>query len=256
MMRRSASALSAWKLVGGGPGLAPGASPPPPSRISAGTSSSAITSVSVAMIMRSTTFRSSRTVFRFHSYASSDSSAAPSTPLAQRPHAKHMHVEAIEQILPEPPRGHLRLEIAVGRRYDARVHGDRAIAAQSADLSLLDHPQQLRLRGERQLTDLVQEQRAPCSRLERTLAEHVRAGEGAALVPEQLVFDQALRKRAAVQGDERTVGSGAEAMQLPGYELLSRSAFADDQHRARNLGDARDGVLEALHGRARAHQRG
>ena len=112
------------------------------------------------------------------------------------------------------------------------------------------------MRGERQLANLVQEQGAPGSRLERPLSEHVRAGEGAALVPEQLVFDQALRERAAVQGDERTVRSGAEAMQLPGDEFLSRSAFADDQHRARNLGDARDGVLEALHGRARAHQRG
>src|SRR5207244_13601331 len=148
-----------------------------------------------------------------------------------------MHVEALEQSLPDPPRGHLRLEIAVGRRYDARVHGDRAIAAQSADLSLLDHPQQLRLRGERQLTDLVQEQRAPCSRLERTLAEHVRTGEGAALVPDQLVFDQALRKRAAVQGDERNVGTGAEAMQLPGYELLSRSTFVDVQDLSRQVGD-------------------
>src|SRR6266550_2210087 len=142
MMRRSASALSAWKLVGAGPGLVPANAPlAPPSRISAGTSSSAITSVSVAMIMRSTTFRSSRTLFRYH----------------------------------------------------ACVHGDRAVATHAADLALLDHPQQLRLRGQRQLADLVQEQGAPCGRLERPLAEHVRAGEGAALVPEQLVFDQALR---------------------------------------------------------------
>src|SRR2546430_2267002 len=168
-IRRSASALSAWKLVGGGPGVAPGASLPPPSRISAGTSSSTITSVSVAMIMRSTT---------------------------------------------------------------------------------------LRLRGQRRLADFVQKQRAARGCLERALAEHIGAGEGTALVPEQLVFDQALGERAAVEGDQRALRARAEAMHLLGDELLSRSTLAYDQHRARNLGDARDRVLEPLHGAAGAHQGG
>ena len=52
---------------------------PPAGRMSAGTCSGAITSPSAAMIMRSTTFRSSRTLFRLHSYPMSRSRAAAAT---------------------------------------------------------------------------------------------------------------------------------------------------------------------------------
>jgi len=120
-------------------------------------------------------------------------------------------------------------------------------------LSLLDHAQQLRLRGKRQLADLVQEQRPTRGRLEGTLAEGVRASEGTALVSEQLVFDQVLRECRAVEGDERAVRARAEAVQLPGDELLSRATLPHDERGARDLGDPRDRVLELLQGRARAH---
>src|SRR5438046_10452606 len=120
---------------------------------------------------------------------------------------------------------------------------------------LLDHPQQLGLRGRRQLADLVQEQRPARGGLEGSLAERVRARKGAALVTEQLVFDEVLGERGAVEGDERAFRIRAEAVQLAGDELLSRSALSHDEHGARNLGHARDRVLEPLHGRACAHER-
>ena len=74
-------------------------------------------------------------------------------------------------------------------------------------------------------------------------------------MPEQLVFDEVLGERGAVDGDERAFRIRAEAVQLAGDELLSRSALSYDEHGARNLGHARDRVLEPLHGRARAHER-
>src|SRR5207244_13652639 len=88
-----------------------------------------------------------------------------------------------------------------------------------------------------------------------SLAERVRARKGAALVTEQLVFDEVLGERGAVDGDERAFRIRAEAVQLAGDELLSRSALSYDEHGARNLGHARDRVLEPLHGRARAPER-
>ena len=120
---------------------------------------------------------------------------------------------------------------------------------------MLDHPQQLGLRGRRQVADLVQEQRPARGGLEGSLAERVRARKGAALVTEQLVFDEVLGERGAVDGDERAFRIRAEAVQLAGDELLSRSALSHDEHGARNLGHARDRVLEPLHGRACAHER-
>ena len=54
------------------------------------------------------------------------------------------------------------------------------------------HAQQLGLRRQRQLGHLVQEQGAAVGRLEAALAALDRAGEGAALVTEQLRLDQGL----------------------------------------------------------------
>src|SRR5439155_1208759 len=96
------------------------------------------------------------------------------------------NVEAIVEVLAEPPRLDLGVEVAVRRRQDACVHGDCPVAAEPGDLPLLDHPQQLGLRGRRQLADLVQEQRPARGGLEGSLAERVRARKGAALVTEQL----------------------------------------------------------------------
>src|SRR6058998_78863 len=84
MIWRSASALRAWKVVGAGPSAAL-ARGPALSWMSAGMFSTPIVSPSVAMIIRSTTFRSSRTLFRAQSYRIRQSSAAGSTVLDRTP---------------------------------------------------------------------------------------------------------------------------------------------------------------------------
>src|SRR5881409_639949 len=84
MIWRSASALRAWNVVGAGPPAAP-ARGPALSWMSAGMFSTPIVSPSVAMIIRSTTFRSSRTLFRVQSYRIRQSSAAGSTVLGRTP---------------------------------------------------------------------------------------------------------------------------------------------------------------------------
>ena len=58
---------------------------------------------------------------------------------AQRRHAHHVDVEAEIEVLPEPLRLDLGLEVAVRRRDDARIDRDRAVSPQPADLTLLDH---------------------------------------------------------------------------------------------------------------------
>ena len=61
------------------------------------------------------------------------------------------------------------------------------------DLALLQRAQQLGLQLERQLADLVEEQRAAVRELEAARAALQRAGEGAALVAEELALDQRWR---------------------------------------------------------------
>ena len=67
-------------------------------------------------------------------------------------------------------------------------------AAHPADLALLQHPQQLGLELERQVADLVQQQRALVGQLEEPRPVGGGAGEGALRVPEELGLQEVLRE--------------------------------------------------------------
>ena len=86
---------------------------------------------------------------------------------------------------------------------DAHVDGDRLGAADAAHLARLERAQELRLQLERQLADLVEEERAAVGALEGAGDAGDGAGEGAALVAEELALDQRRRHGAAVDDDER-----------------------------------------------------
>ena len=72
----------------------------------------------------------------------------------------------------------------------AHVDADRLVAADALELLLLQRAQELRLRLERHVADLVEEERAAVGGLELALAARDRAGERAALVAEELALDQ------------------------------------------------------------------
>src|SRR5207249_6607201 len=101
---------------------------------------------------------------------------------------------------------------------DARVHGDGASPPHAGDLALLQAPQQLRLRGPREVPDLVEEQRAAARCLELPLAHRQGAGEGAALVAEQLTFHELVGEGPAVDCDERAGRAAAQPVELARYQ--------------------------------------
>ena len=77
------------------------------------------------------------------------------------------------------------------------MHGPGA--AEPLECALLEHPQQLGLQLERQVADLVEEQRAAVGQLEAARpSRRDGAGEGALLVAEQLALEQAGGQRGAV----------------------------------------------------------
>ena len=117
------------------------------------------------------------------------------------------------------PCAHHRLEIAVGGGDDAHVDFDGAVAAQLGELAVLQHVQDLGLQRLRHLADFVEHDRAVLGELELADARRRRAGEGAALVAEQLAFEQLGRQRRAVHLDER----------------VRRGAASGDESRARSL---------------------
>src|SRR6185295_12037534 len=98
--------------------------------------------------------------------------------------------------------------------------------ADLADDLLLDGAQELDLHRRGGLGDLVQEERSVVRlREESPLLLH-RAGERAALVAEELRFEERLGESAAVDRDELPVLAYGGVVDRPRDQLLARSALA------------------------------
>src|SRR5207302_1749368 len=97
-----------------------------------------------------------------------------------------------------PHRQRRHLQRAVRRRDDPDVGPDCVRAPDALERLLLEHAQELRLEVERQVADLVQEERAVVRELEAPDPSRDGTGERAPLVAEQLALEEA-------RGDGRTV---------------------------------------------------
>ena len=102
-------------------------------------------------------------------------------------------VEAVEQILTQRAVRDRRLHVLVGRRDQPDVDLERLGAAEALELPLLQHPQQLDLRREVDVADLVEQQRPAVGELEAALLALLGAGERALFVAEELRLDQRFR---------------------------------------------------------------
>ena len=118
-------------------------------------------------------------------------------PIAQRRDLDARDRQAEVQVGAKRPLVDLGAQIAVRRRDDADIDLDVFLAAEAAKRAAFEHAEQRRLHGQRQLTDLVEEDRAAVRQLERPFLPALRAGEGAPLVSEQLRRDQRRGQRAA-----------------------------------------------------------
>ncbi len=140
------------------------------------------------------------------------------------------HVEAEEQVLAEGAGRHHRAQVAVGGGDHPHVDLHRHGAAQPVERLLLQRPQHLGLERQRQLADLVEEQRAAVRDLEAARPPRDRAGERAAFVAEQLALEQRAGDRRAVHRHERPVAPLAQRMQRAREQLLAGAALAGEEH--------------------------
>ena len=106
--------------------------------------------------------------------------------------------------------------------------------AERLDRPLLEDAQELRLQNERQVRDLVEQQRPAVGAAKIADAGPLGPGEGAAAIAEQLALREAFGQRCAVDGDQRPRPS-APAMEGPGDHLLAAAGLAleDDRQVAR-----------------------
>ena len=139
--------------------------------------------------------------------------------------------EPVVEVAAEAAARDLAEHVAVRGRDDAHVVPLALAAAERHDLAGLEHAQELGLQRDRQVADLVEEQRAAVRRGERALAIAGGAGERALDVAEQVALDQRLGRRAAVEHDERAVLARRRVVDAARHQLLAGAALAEEQHR-------------------------
>ena len=115
-------------------------------------------------------------------------------PLPERRDAEDDPPQAEVEVLAEAAGPRVRQEVAVGRGDHPDVDAGRAGRPDRPDLAAREEPEQggLRLGGE--LADLVEEDRAAVGGGEQAGPPLHGAGEGAALVPEELRAEQLARQ--------------------------------------------------------------
>src|SRR5262249_44757647 len=146
--------------------------------------------------------------------------------------------------------GDERAEIAVRRRYDPHVDRARIRRAERPDLLPLDRAEELHLERERDVADLVEEERPALGDLEEPALRVLRSRERSLGEAEELALDELVRERAQVDRDERLGGARARAVDRAGDDFLAGAALAGEEERRHGGRDLRDKVEDAPHGGA------
>src|SRR5450759_3953857 len=152
-------------------------------------------------------------------------------PVPQRGHLHRERAEPVEQVLAEKALAHHPRHVAVGGRDDPHVHLNLAGAADVAEGRGIQHAEELHLRRQTHLADLVEKQRPAVRHFEEARLRAIGPGERAALVPEQLALQQVFLQRGALDDDERTLAPCAARVQQLGDHLLAGAGLAENQHR-------------------------
>ena len=163
-------------------------------------------------------------------------------------------VQAIEKILPEPPRLHLPFQVPVGGRDDADVGLARRWVAEPLVLLVLQETQQLGLQGKGEIPDLVEEERSPLAGGDASRVVADRSGERTFHVSEQLAFQQLRRQGGARHHAERFPGAPAPAVDRAGQDGFPGPALAPKEHRGVGSRDPPGHFHGALHGGAIARK--
>src|SRR3989441_9028404 len=141
-------------------------------------------------------------------------------PLPQRRHVDRDHVEPVIEVFPKGSLLDGCRQFAVRGRHHPNVYLDVFPSADPADFPLLEHAQQLRLKGKTQIADLIQEQSALVHSLEEADLSRLGPREGAFFMPEQLALDQGFRHGRAVERPKRTVRSEEHTSELQSLAYL------------------------------------
>src|SRR5437762_10389603 len=165
-------------------------------------------------------------------------------PLAQGRHPDRHDVEAVEQIFAEAAAGDFGAQIAVRGGDDADVDLDPARSAHPLEGLLLKGTDDLALRFQRHVGDLVEKQRAAMRPLER--ADLSRLAIVAGLAAEQLDLEPVRPHRRAIYRDERSLRAPRTRVEQASDDFLAGARRAADQNAAAGRRDALDLLAQLI----------
>src|SRR3984885_5978733 len=123
--------------------------------------------------------------------------------LSQRRYAHGKDIQPIIEVFAETPSLELNREFPIRGRDDSHVDFTRRIVADAFVLPLLKDAQEFRLHFERQVSDLIEKDRAPVGELKSPRPVAHSAGEGPSYVTEELALEHVTGDCAAIHLDER-----------------------------------------------------
>src|SRR6266436_3041802 len=150
-------------------------------------------------------------------------------PFSERRQQDGEDVQAIVQVTPKLTASYHLRQIPIGCSYQADIHFVGATTAQSLELLLLQHAQQLRLQLRRDVAYFVQKQRAFVSHFEAPDLLRDGSGEGALLMTEQFAFLQIHWNRRAVQLNKWASAALTGIVNGMSDELLACTGFPFDE---------------------------
>src|SRR5690606_28588080 len=155
--------------------------------------------------------------------------------------------EAEVEVFAEAAGLNLRPEIAVGGGDDAHVHRDLARVADRANAVRLERAEELGLALERQLRQLVDEERSAVGLAEEATAIGGRSRERALLVPEELALEEVARDARGVERVEGADRPRAGEVEAPRDDLLAGAGLAVDRDGRGRRPDLRDEAAHLFH---------
>src|SRR5438309_1800673 len=137
--------------------------------------------------------------------------------------------------------------VTAGGRDEPHVGANDLLPTDAGEFAALQDVQQFGLEPQRDLADLVEEERALIHRLEFAGLLPVGVGECALLVTEQLGFEQLAGKRRAIHLQELPMDARRRQVNGPGHDFLADSALTLQQYGDIESGHLRDQVPNRLH---------
>lgn len=160
-------------------------------------------------------------------------------------------IDTVEQVFAERASGRHPEQIAVGRRDEPAVDLHGQIAAHADDRAALQRRQQFRLQMQRQVADLIEEERTAVGDLELSGTVGARIGEGTLHVAEQFAFEQRLGHGTHIHGHHRTATAMRAAVNLARQHLLARTVFPRNEDIGIGRRDLFDDLADTFHRRTR-----